>query len=186
MPDLVPELGEYRRQFEAIRRDAELLLGELTQSQLLWRARADSWSIADCLNHLVVTGEQSVANIRRAVGDARARGPSAGGSCRHGRIGNWLVRLMDAPATIRFKAPKAYRPMTNVTPPEIVVRFFLLQDELLHAIEEANGVDLTAVKVSNPVSRWFRLSLGQELAFTAAHERRHLAQASRVRDGMAS
>jgi hypothetical protein len=184
MPDLVPELGEYRRQFEAIRRDAELLLGELTQSQLLWRARADSWSIADCLNHLVVTGEQSLVNIRRAVVDARARGHSAGGSYRHGRIGNWLVRLMDAPATVRFKAPKAYRPMTNVTPSEIVVRFFLLQDELLHAIEEANGIDLAAVKVSNPVSSWFRLSLGQELAFTAAHERRHLAQAERVRNGM--
>ena len=47
--------------------------------------------------------------------------------------------------------------------------------------DEANGIDLAAVKVDNPVSRWFKLSLGQELAFTAAHERRHLAQASRVR-----
>jgi hypothetical protein len=48
-------------------------------------------------------------------------------------------------------------------------------------LEEANGVDLARVKVSNPVSNWFKLSLGQELALTAAHERRHLWQASRVR-----
>jgi hypothetical protein len=29
---------------------------------------------------------------------------------------------------------------------------------------------------------WFRMSLGQEFALTAAHERRHLWQASRVRE----
>jgi hypothetical protein len=49
-------------------------------------------------------------------------------------------------------------------------------------IEEANGIDLSKTKVSNAVSRWFRLSLGQELAFDAAHERRHLWQARRVKE----
>jgi hypothetical protein len=37
------------------------------------------------------------------------------------------------------------------------------------------------VKVANPVSSWFTMTLGQELALTAAHERRHLWQAWRVR-----
>ena len=44
------------------------------------------------------------------------------------------------------------------------------------------GSDRSRTKVSNAVSRWFRLSLGQELAFDAAHERRHLWQAKRVKD----
>jgi hypothetical protein len=35
--------------------------------------------------------------------------------------------------------------------------------------------------VSNAVSTWFRLSLGQELGFNAAHERRHLRQAGVVK-----
>ena len=52
----------------------------------------------------------------------------------------------------------------------------------MRVIEEADGIDLASVKVNNPVSRWFKLSLGQELAFTAAHERRHLWQAVRVRE----
>jgi hypothetical protein len=37
------------------------------------------------------------------------------------------------------------------------------------------------VKVANPVSTWFRMTLGQEFALTAAHERRHLWQGWHVR-----
>jgi len=76
-----------------------------------------------------------------------------------------------------FKAPKAYKPSAHQPYAEIVASFYSLQKEFLSCIEEANGIDLSKTKVSNAVSRWFRLSLGQELAFNAAHERRHLWQA---------
>jgi hypothetical protein len=65
---------------------------------------------------------------------------------------------------------------------EIVSSFHSLQQEFLECIEEANGIDLSMTKVSNVASTWFRLSLGQELAFDAAHERRHLWQAARVKE----
>ena len=64
---------------------------------------------------------------------------------------------------------------------EMVRNFFIMQDEFLQCIQEAAGIDLSKVKVSNPVTRWFRLSLGQEIAFNAAHERRHLKQAMAVK-----
>ena len=182
----VPELQEYYRQFTAIKRDAELLLEGLTEPQLMWRENTGTWSVADCLNHLVVTGNQSLARIRSAMVDARSRGLLGRGPFRHGALGNWLIRLMDAPPTITFKAPKAYRPALDVSVSEIVSTFFLLELGLIRALEEADGIDLARVKVSNPMSKWFKLSLGQEFAFTAAHERRHLWQAARVRERLSS
>jgi hypothetical protein len=41
---------------------------------------------------------------------------------------------------------------------------------------------MECLRVNNAVSRWFRLSLGQELAFNIAHERRHLWQAEKVKE----
>lgn len=82
---------------------------------------------------------------------------------------------------MRFKAPKAYRPSADQPAADIVTSFYNLQEEFLVSIEGANGIHLSRTKVSNAVSRWFRLSLGQELAFNAAHERRHLWQARRVK-----
>ena len=184
--ELVPELQEYARQFAAITRDAEVVLQGLTEAQLMWREHAGTWSVADCLNHLVVTGNHSLSHIRSAMVDARSRGLLGRGPFRHGVLGNWLVRLMDAPPRMKFKVPKAYRPAPDVSVSHIVSTFFLLQHGLIRALEEADGVDLARAKVGNPVSRWFKLSLGQEFALTAAHERRHLWQAARVRERLSS
>ena len=88
---------------------------------------------------------------------------------------------MEPRSRVKFRAPKAYLPAADRLPAEIVASFYLLQDEFLQCIEDANGIDLSRARVSNPVSNLFRLSLGQELAFNAAHERRHLWQAGRVK-----
>jgi hypothetical protein len=47
---------------------------------------------------------------------------------------------------------------------------------------DAEGLDLARVKVPTPISRLLKLSLGMTLAQAAAHERRHLEQARRVRE----
>jgi hypothetical protein len=183
---LSPELREYRRQFVTITRDAELLLAGLTDRQVVWRENRNVWSIVDCFDHLVVTANQSLPRIHRAIIEARSRGLFGSGPFMYGKIGTWLVRLMNAPPAIRLKTPRAYQPSMALPASEIVARFFLLQSELIEACDEADGIDLAAVKVSNPVTKWFRLSLGQEFALTAAHERRHLWQAWRVREKLSS
>ena len=179
---LGPELQDYDRQFAAIRQDAQRLLDGLSPGALEWRPRAGTWSIAECLNHLVLTGRQSLDHIRRAIQNARARGLVAEGPFRHPLIGRWFVALMDAPPRVRFRVPAAYRPAPQTPPSEIVPAFLRLQDELAQALGDADGLDLARIKVANPVTSWFTLTLGLEFALTAAHERRHLWQAWRVRE----
>ena len=179
---LVEDLQNYHRQFESIKTDAQNLLGDLNELQFNWQPTSDRWSIAQCIDHLVVTGRSSLSHIHRAVDEARSKGLFSPGPFRYGMIEKWFVRQIEPPARMRFKAPKAYLPSAPQPHAEIVASFYSLQEEFLACIEEANGVDLSKTKVSNAVSRWFRLSLGQELAFNAAHERRHLWQAGRVKE----
>ena len=184
--DLASELQEYERQFAAINQDARALLCDLCDRQLEWREDVTCWSISDCVNHLVVTGNQSLSHIRSAIVAARSKGMLSAGPFRHPLTGKLLILLMDAPARVRFKAPKAYRPAKELSVSDTLAAFWFLQNELAHALREANGVDLARVKVTNPVSNWFKMTLGQEFALTAAHERRHLWQAWRVRHKLQS
>lgn len=181
---MAPELQAYLEQLAAIEHDARRLVDGLTDAQLAWRETPTTWSVADCLNHLLVTGRHSMKAIRRALGDARSRGLMGSGPFRQGMVGNWFVRLMDAPPGVKFKAPKAYRPELAMTEAETLSGFFGLQQELARVLSEADGIDLARTKVDNPVIPWFRLSLGQEFALTMAHERRHVWQAWRVREKM--
>ena len=179
---LVEDLQNYHRQFESIKTDAQNLLGDLNELQFNWQPGTDRWSIAQCIDHLGLTGRNSLSNIHRAVDEARSKNLFSLGPFRYGLIEKWFVRQMEPPARMTFKAPKAYLPSVYQPYPEMVTSFYSLQAEFLVCIEEANGIDLSRMKVSNAVSRWFRLSLGQELAFNAAHERRHLWQAGKVKE----
>ena len=174
------DLQNYHQQFLSIRDEAKDLLADLTDGQLIWQPVSNQWSIAQCVDHLVVTGRNSLSHMTQAIGEARSRGLLSEGPFRYGMIERWFVRQMEPHAKMRFKAPKAYLPSRDRLPAEILMNFYVLQDDFLRCIEDANGIDLSRVKVSNPVSKWFRLSLGQELAFNIAHERRHLWQARRV------
>lgn len=178
---LVADLQNYHQQFQSIKIDAQDLLANLSEIQFKWRPGAKRWSIAECLDHLVVTGGNSLSNMHVAINEARSKASFSQGPFRYGVLEKWFVRQMEPPARIRFKAPKAYMPSAEGPNAEIVKDFYGLQEEFLQCIEEANGVELSRTKVNNPVSRWFRLSLGQELAFNAAHERRHLWQARLVK-----
>ncbi len=179
---LVEDLQTYYRQFESIKTGAQNLLGDLNALQFNWQPGSDRWSIAQCIDHLVVTGRSSLSNIHRAVNEARSKGLFSPGPFRYGLIEKWFVRQMEPPAKMRFKAPTAYVPSASQNQAEIMASFYRLQEEFLACIDEVNGIDLSRTKVSNAASRWFRLSLGQELACDAAHERRHLWQAGRVKE----
>jgi hypothetical protein len=183
---LTEELQDLCRQFEAIRADASSLLGDLTDAEFNWQPGSNQWSVGQCIDHLVVTGNSSLSWIRVAVDDARSRGLVSQGPFRYGMVEKWFVRQMEPPVKLKFKAPRAYKPTlahdyAQSDWAQTVAAFYKLQDDFLRGAADADGLDLARIKVNNAVTRWFRLSLGQELAFNAAHERRHLWQARRVK-----
>lgn len=177
--DLLRELDENR---EAARSVAEGLSG----AALRRRPDPGAWSVAECLDHLVRTGEAYYPGIDRALDRAREEGLRSEGPFSRGFLGRWLVRGMEPPPSLKVPAPAAFRP----DPPEDVSteaddpleRFLEHQDELARRVREADGLDLEAVTVRSPVLSFLRINLYAALAYLAAHQRRHLWQARRAVD----
>ncbi|HKR00199.1 MAG TPA: DinB family protein, partial [Pyrinomonadaceae bacterium] len=149
--------------------------------QVNWSAAPGHWSIAECLDHLTVTNREMMNGIKAAVSDAHARGLTGSGPFRHGLIGNMIVRSMEPPAKMKFKAPKIFKPRQHQSPDAVARDFFQTQDEVLRLVEEANGLNLSRVKLHSPVTRLIKLSLGQAFGLIMTHNRRHLWQARQVK-----
>jgi hypothetical protein len=179
---LISELEDYRRQIEAIKRDAEDLLRGLSEEQFNWRQDAGRWSIAECLTHLNVTGNLYIPVIEKGIEHGRSRRLLGSGPFKYGWFGNAFVRSAEPPVKIYVKAPKAFVPPPDQPMSSVVPEFFQIQERLLACVRAANGVDLARVKIQSPAWRWVRLSLGRGLALMPAHERRHLWQARYVKD----
>jgi hypothetical protein len=181
---LIPELADYRGQFEALKGETAELLDGLTEAQFNWRERPGRWSIAECLVHLNVTARLYLPLIESAMKEARSRQLLSDGPFRHGFLVNWLIRTTEPPPKLKTKSPKIFVPPPDQPLETVATDFMTLQDQFLARIQEANGLHLSRIKVISPVSRFLRMSLGQSFAFLAAHERRHLWQAREVKAGM--
>ncbi len=178
---LQPEIRDYLRQFEEATNNAEHVVAALTDEQLRWKPAPERWSIAECFSHLNVTADKYYPPIDKSMRLARERGLLGHGPFRHGFLINKFIRMMEPPPRRSFKAPRPFTPRSRAVEDEIP-NFLSHQEAIMRRVREATGLDLARVKIVSPVSRLLRMSLGQSFALLAAHERRHLWQAARVRD----
>ncbi len=177
-----PELELYRQQFEQITSDAADLVKGLGEEQFNWRPAPGAWSIEECLAHLTMTGHLELGHIETAIEQGRARGLTGAGPFEYPALERFILRETEPPARHTMPAPKRLIPAHNQPLTAVMPTFFHVQRMFLLAIERADGLDLRRVKVVTPISRFLKVSLGTMFAQAAAHERRHLAQARRVRE----
>ncbi len=183
---MIPELDLRVREFEEARHELHGLVAGIDDGVFNQRPDERRWSMAECVDHLLVVGWKMVPRLDAALIDARARGWHANGPFRYGTLGNWFVRQSGAdqlPPKRKVKTPRLYAPRQQAARriPQALEEFTNLQDKLSSLAASANGVDLARIKIASPVTRLLRLSLGQWLALLAGHQKRHLWQAARVK-----
>jgi DinB family protein len=175
---------EARRDFGKAAEDARDLSAGLRDSQFNWQPAPGKWSIGECLEHLN-TAYGALPRFDRRIAEGRSRGISAAGPFRAGLIGGLYIRSIEPPVKrLRLPSPKLYRPKPDQRMQEVLPRFLKLQEELARRVEDAKGLDLARLRMSSPVTRRFKMSLIEWFAFLAAHQRRHLWQARRVREDL--
>ncbi len=177
---LAPEIDELRLQFVQIAADADALVADLREDQFSWRPAPDSWSVAECLDHLNAAAKAYLPKLDDAIADAlRQRAPGAG-PFKPSWAGRILLRTSEPPFRIRLRSPRVFEPSPGGSRQEVVAALRTYQSEYIDRLRRANGLDLSRVRVTSPVSKWLRFSLGTMFAVIAAHERRHVCQARRI------
>jgi hypothetical protein len=93
------------------------------------------------------------------------------------------VKSLEPPVSARFKmkAPRLIVPRTAPTLDDAITSFLASHDNVRAFLRTYADLDLTGVRFPNPFIRGIRFSLATGLHVIAAHERRHLWQAWRVR-----
>jgi hypothetical protein len=175
------EIDAYRQQFQAIANEAQELTKGLDENRFNWRPAANQWSIEECLAHLITVGSKEVIALEEAIRSGKERGMTGSGPFIYGPVERFILGMTEPPIRQPVTAPMRFRPLHGQPLTAVLPTFLHLQSQLIVRAEAADGLDLRRVKVATPVSRFLRLSLGAMFAQIAAHERRHLEQARRVR-----
>ncbi len=177
---LVPELVQVRQEIEALNTQASALCEGLTEEELGWRPGSRRWSIAENLVHLKVTADVFVPGADQAIEAARRR-LYAEGPFRLGLLDRFFVWYVEPPPKIRLPAPKPLRPLLRKSATQALPDFLGSQRMMMERVEAANGLDLRRATVVSPLARFIKMSLLAFFLVFTGHGRRHLLQASSVR-----
>jgi len=167
---------------EAIACDAKILFGHLTPEQLNWKAGADSWSVAQCLDHLISINREYYPVFDRIVKGEHRRALSHRLPFLPAMFGRLMIKALSPDSQRRLKAPDASQPSSSSIGPQIVERFVTHQRDTLAKMRSMENRDPAGIIITSPFASVVIYSLLDTFRLIVAHERRHFAQAQRVMD----
>jgi DinB superfamily len=176
------EIEGYFDQLLSIKQDAPGIVAGLSTDQFQWRPDPKRWSIGECFDHLNKAARNFIVSFDSSLADARSRRLTADGPFAYPAYERLLVHLMGPATRMRFPAPGAFKPSSGHEPAAVMREFFDWQEQFAERLQKADGLDLRRVRTRSPAAKWLRYSLGIAFQTFLAHERRHLAQARRVRN----
>jgi hypothetical protein len=179
---LVPtDLQEVIEDLAAVEHDAERIVTPLDDEQFNWSPAPRAWSIAQCLDHLNASNARYFEAATEAVARAEANGLTRRGPIQPSFAGRWFVGVLEPPVRFKARAPGTIRPARHRHKAEVWPEFVRQHTHMRASIAAWGHVDLNRAVFPNPLGRFGRVRAGTALCIIAAHDRRHVWQASRVR-----
>ncbi len=152
---------------------------DLRPDQLLWKPAPHRWSIAQCLDHLIVSNECYFPVLDRLSGDRYQATFWERWSPFSKSIGRNMVATLGPKVRRPFKAPKIFQPrQQEVKDAAILDRFRKHQEALIRKLEAIRVESLNKVVVTSPVAGLITIPLTDVLEILPGHEERHLSQAA--------
>jgi hypothetical protein len=176
------ELGVQLAALEAIGEEARETFGGLSAEQLNWKPGADEWSVGQCFEHLIKTNRSFFPTLEQL-----ARGERKGGTWERlspfsGFFGRMVLKSVAPESARKFKAPRGLRPSASAVDSAVVEQFTVQQGELAELMRATADLDLKRTVVTSPISGFVTYSLLDAFRIVVMHERRHFAQALRVKE----
>ena len=179
-PTVQPEhdqLAELRQQLNACSLAAEKLIASISENKVNLRANDGAWSMAECIAHLTSTTAIYLPIMNSALKDA----PAGDGPYKMDWRGRMLKWILEPPYRSRVKTIPSLEPRLN-DPRRVLPDFLASQQEFLNAMQMWNGRALDKVVITSPFSKRLRYNIYSLFNVVAAHQRRHLWQAQRVKE----
>lgn len=178
---LADELRDLINQFEISKAELNNLLEGVTEDQFNKRPGSGGWSIAECVDHLIVTGKDYTRQIENGLRKAEKKKLFLKGPYKFSWIGKNFIRNVEPPVKRKFKNPARWTPEAKHSLLKIKDEYIALQNRYIELLNKCRGFDILKVKLPSPATSLLRFSIYEMFHVNAAHQRRHLWQAENVK-----
>ena len=155
------------------------IFSSLSEKQLNWKPGPDSWSVGECISHLIKSNALYLSKIESIL-TSNSSGPPKDFSYKQSFVGKMIAKGVD-PANVRkSKTFKVFLPDASDIQKSIIVDYATSSNKFIGLADKLRHLDLTKIELSSPVNKILRMNLGDPLIIIPKHDERHLDQAERV------
>lgn len=152
-------------------------LGGLSLDQLNWKPDPQTWSVGECIDHLITSNRLYFAQI-----EAIGRGDKHVTFWEklpilHGFWGRMLIKVTSPDNPKKGKTRPVFEPSRSKVPLSVFDEFAQQQRQLMDIVRRTDGVDHHEVMVTSPAGGFITYSLHDAILILFQHERRHFNQA---------
>lgn len=160
--------------------EVKVLTDSLSEEQFNWKPAPKKWSVAECLDHLIVSGNKMIPYISKGVEKGHKKKILGDAPYYTGFIGKWFLGGAGRGGK-PIPAPSLYLPSASNFKKKLVIdEFILLQDSYLSLLEQSEGLNLSRVYVRSAITPFLRFNLATWFQLMPGHQLRHFDQIKRV------
>lgn len=167
---------------KAAKEKAKTEFSGISAAQFNWKPSPDAWSIAQCLEHLIISHTAYFPVLEKIKEGTHRMGFWAKYSPFSKVWGSMFKSQLSEEVRKKMKAPKKLLPpaSSNIKIEEIEAYYKNL-DIFLDYISDCRDIDIDKVILHSPIIPFITYSLRNVFQFMIQHEHRHINQAVRVK-----
>jgi hypothetical protein len=173
-------MNEIISEIQKVSENANKTFGKLSAEQINWKPSAESWSVGQCFEHLIIINSEYYPDLDSIIKGERKQTFWEKYSPFSGLFGNLLFRSLSPQSERKLKAPKIATPSTSDIPTTIIEDFVQHQNELADKIRQTENLETKKIIITSPFMKAITYSLYDAYRILVTHEKRHFQQAERV------
>lgn len=164
-------LSNYGDRLDAQRERMLKVIENLSEQQFNKRPDAKTWSCAEVVDHLIVSGGSYLDFLPSVVAAAEIDNDEW---LKHTFMGGMICKM--AGPNGNAPVPKGMEPRSSKFDLKIIEEWKLLHDAQKQLAESAKGKNIVGARFPNPMLKWVKMNVFDALEIYVQHTERHLQQ----------
>lgn len=152
----------------------------LSEDQINWKPWDGHWSIAECVDHLVVTNKLYLNEIEKQFAEKQLKTDYSKAEVKHKWLCKFIIKGVDPANIKKSKTFPVFMPLMSKYKKDVFDAFFEVQSNLMNLFSSAKDLDLNKYVMSSPAAKIIKENFCDVLEIIRLHNRRHFNQAERV------
>jgi hypothetical protein len=152
----------------------------LSEDQINWKPSVETWSIAECIDHIVITNKLYLNEIKKQFAVKHIKTDCSKSEIKHKWLSKFIIKAVDPVNIKKSKTFPVFMPSMSKYKKDIFNYFYEVQNNLINLVSSSKDLDFNKYVMSSPAAKIIKENFCDVLEIIRLHNRRHLNQAEKL------